>query len=77
MRRVHRRRRFRVVVHYCEPTYASHSESEARTYRWTYKILAFDPAQAERRARAEFREVERQSSVGWTREIVRVEISEI
>jgi len=69
-------RRYRVVIEYCEPTYATHSGSPAKTYRGTFEVKAYSPEGAEALARQEFREMERLSSVGWARDIVRVMTAE-
>jgi len=63
---------YRVVIEYREPTYAARAGPSAKTYRGTFRVEARSPASAEVLAREEFREMERLSSVGWAREIVRV-----
>jgi hypothetical protein len=69
-------RRYRVVIEYCEPTYAAHTESEPKTYRASYEVKAISPVHAEQKAREEFDEMARLSSVGWVRDIVRVMTTE-
>lgn len=65
-------RSYRVVIEYCEPTYATHTNSQPKTYRGTFVVKAYSPEGAETIARQEFREMEKLSSVGWARDIVRV-----
>jgi len=69
-------RRYRVVIEYCEPTYATYAGTPPKTYRGTFEVKAYSPANAEELARQEFHEMARLSSVGWSREIVRVMTAE-
>ena len=71
-----RLRQYRVVIEYREPTYATYAGSAPKTYRGTFVVEAYSPEGAETLARQEFREVERLSSVGWSRDIVRVVTAE-
>lgn len=68
------RTEFRVRICYREPTYASQSGSQDRNYRWTYRIAASSEEQAREMARAEFRKMEKLSSVGWARVITEVAV---
>ncbi len=70
-------REYKVVVEYSEPTYASRQDGEPRTYHWTYFYQAHSPREAEELARKEFRKVERESSVGWARDIVKITTVEV
>ena len=76
--RVHTpRSEFRVRILYREPTYQSHQEGREgrkRPYRWTYVVEAQCSEDAKAQAMDEFRQVERLSSVGWSREITDIEI---
>ncbi len=63
---------FRIRIHYREPTYESHQGEGQRPYRWTYRIEAENVEQAKAIAIAEFHDLARLSSVGWTREITDV-----
>jgi len=68
-------RRFKVTIRYREPTYERATGPKAAPYRWTYDMLASDGEEARRRAIDEFRSVERQSGVSWTREIEGVDVN--
>jgi len=48
-----------------------------RPYHWTFRVAADDADQAKERAINEFHAMARLSSVGWTREIVLVELESI
>ncbi len=65
---------YRVRIWYREPTYEARTAPRAAPFRWTFVIRAADEAQARRRALREFEDVTRQSSVGWSREVVSVEV---
>ena len=69
-------RDYQVLIKYAEPTYASHSGGLPRVYRWTYRFTALNATQARELAMKDFRETERQSSVGWARDIVDITITE-
>lgn len=66
---------YRVVIEYREPTHAARAGTPRRPYRWVYRVEGAAPDAAAARALAEFRAVERESSVGWPREVVRVVVS--
>jgi hypothetical protein len=69
-------RRYKVIIRYREPSYERVSGPKAEPYRWTFEMLATDAADAQRRAVGEFRQVERESGVGWAREIEGIDISQ-
>lgn len=70
-------RLFRVEVFYREPTYAQHSNRPLRTYRHRTEVRAATPEEAEQSALDEFHELEKASSVGWTRHVVKVVVREV
>ena len=63
---------YRVVIHYREPSYESRHGRKDEPYRWTFQVRARSDDDAVDFAVAEFEEIERKSSVSWTREIVGV-----
>jgi len=63
---------FVVRIEYREPTYEEVVGAKRYPYRWTMRVQARDPGEAQELARAEFRAMEMASSVGWVREIERV-----
>jgi len=63
---------YSVRIEYQEPTYAARRGEPPRTYGSTFHVLAADVEEATRLAMQEFRHIERLSSVGWTRDVVRV-----
>ena len=65
---------FRVRIHYREPTYELRSGSRDRPFHWTYRVSAENAQAAQAQAVREFRQMTRLSSVGWTREIVLIEL---
>jgi len=65
---------YRVRVWYREPTYEARTGPRAEPFRWTFTVRANGEEEARRRALREFEEVSRQSSVGWSREVVSVEV---
>lgn len=67
---------YKVTVSYREPTYEARTGPRAAPYRWTYRLLADSEQTARRRALAEFEAVTRLSSVGWSREVVAVDVQE-
>ncbi|HCF58499.1 MAG TPA: hypothetical protein DFS52_10965 [Myxococcales bacterium] len=67
---------FAVTVRYREPTYELQT-GRVREYSSCFVIHAPDERQAAGRAVARFKLFESLSSVGWTREIVRVEVSRV
>jgi hypothetical protein len=67
-------RTFQVRIHYREPTYELYAGPRRKPYHWTYSIDALSPEQAKVLALAEFREMARNSSVSWTREVVLIEL---
>ena len=68
-----RRCRWRVVISYREPTYAQARGLEARTHTWTFQVDADDGEQAAAEARRQFENAARDATIGWVREIVRVD----
>ena len=67
-------RTFQVRIHYREPTYEMYRGPRAKPYHWTYSIAAATAEQAKVLALEEFREMARNSSVSWTREVVLIEL---
>jgi len=65
---------YRVRVWYREPTYEARTGPRAAPFRWTYTVRAEGEEEARRRALREFEEMSRLSSVGWSREVVAVEV---
>ena len=65
---------YKVTVRYREPTYEARNTPRRDPFRWTYTLSAEGEDQARRRALHEFREVTRLSSVGWSREVVAVDV---
>ncbi|HEY3449561.1 MAG TPA: hypothetical protein VGK67_24625 [Myxococcales bacterium] len=66
--------RFRVRVLYREPTYAATTGREPRTYSGTFEVSARTAQQAGDAALRQFEKIERQSGVGWAREVVDLQI---
>jgi hypothetical protein len=69
------KRRWRVLLIYREPTYAAAREIDVRDYRGGFVVEAADPEEAIGKGRREFAEAAQLASVGWVREIVRVEVT--
>jgi hypothetical protein len=67
-------RRFLVEVRYREPSYETRHGRRALPYRFRYSIEALDERAAEQLAVAEFHRITALSSVGWTREIVEIDV---
>lgn len=65
---------FVVEIQYREPTYEARYGRRANPYRFRYRLEARSAADARELAVIEFARVSAMSSVGWTREIVGVEI---
>ena len=66
---------FSVRIQYREPTYErSTGEAKASPYSCRFEVAAADPVEALRRALLQFDSLQRLSSVGWVREVVRIEI---
>lgn len=68
--------RYLVTIHYKEPTYQKRAPSNrARRYPYTacYEVTTSTADRARALALNEFRETARNSSVGWIREVDRVE----
>lgn len=63
-------REYRVRIEYREPTYCSPSGPRPEPYSWVFVVQARSEPAAIASAIAWFRDVARQSSVGWVREIV-------
>jgi hypothetical protein len=71
-----RRRTFLVRIFYREPTYELQSGPRPEPYSWTYRIHSESEEGAIQQALEEFRNMERQSSVGWVRVITGTELKE-
>ena len=63
----------KVTFFYREPVYARYAGVEEREYRGSFVVSAPSEDEAVKRALAEFRAVQAQSSVGWSRVIDRWE----
>ena len=61
---------YKVLINYREPTYQR--DRPPTPFRWTFIVTATSASHACDEAVAEFRRIERLSSVGWVREIVGV-----
>lgn len=66
--------KFHVRIRYREPGYARKHNRKAQDYRWTFCVQAVDTEHAKTLAKAEFREIERLSAVGWSREITEIAV---
>ena len=66
--------RYRVRVLYREPSYAALTGHEPRTYSGTFEVQVGSAEQAGDAAVRQFKQIERQSGVGWTREIVDLQV---
>ena len=66
---------YTVTIHYREPSYEQTGKPRAEPYRFTYDVHAEGADRARELAIAEFERVTRESSVGWVREIVEVEVA--
>jgi hypothetical protein len=69
------RREYVIRIAYREPTYEAGHGARPRPYGALYRLRATSTLDAHERAVREFREMERNSSVGWVRQIVSVEVS--
>lgn len=65
---------YEVTIRYREPSYARSVGSKAEPYRWTFEIDSDDDEHARAEAVDRFREMERLSSVGWARQIERIDV---
>jgi hypothetical protein len=63
---------WKVIILYREPTYERRSAALPRIYRWTYRVEAGDAERARAHCLAEFHEIARLSSAGWTRDILSI-----
>jgi hypothetical protein len=66
--------RFIVELRYREPSYETYHGARAEPYRFRYRIDALSKEAAIEIAIAEFERISALSSVGWTREIVGVDV---
>ena len=66
--------RFRIAIKYREPIYELAAGKKAEPYGWSLDVVAPDAVEALRVALAHFEGLQRLSSVGWVREVVRIEI---
>ena len=66
--------RYHVTLRYREPTYERVAGPRAEPYRWTFPVEAETTMEALAEAIGAFRDMERLSSAGWHRKIVRAEI---
>ncbi len=67
---------FCVRIDYQEPTYAARFDRPLRTYHSAFHVSAASADEAASLALREFRHIERISSVGWTRDVIRVVTTE-
>ena len=65
---------YQVRIHYREPTYENYAGRPASPYRWTYEVAAGSATEAKSLALREFRAIARASSVGWTRQVIAIEL---
>jgi len=65
---------YMVAIEYREPTYEERVGKKPEPYRWTFQITATTEAEASQAALREFRTIERLSGVGWTRNIVSINV---
>ena len=68
---------FNVIVHYTEPLYRLYRKLPPTVYSCRSKIEAADFAEALSEALAVFKLTTKQSSVGWLRQVVKVEVERI
>ena len=66
-------RYFAVEIRYRQPTYELRA-GRTREYQWTFQVAANSEQQARTFAREEFVWMQRNSSVGWIREIVAITV---
>ena len=72
--RTKRQSKYRVTLRYREPSYERVTGPRAEPYRWTFPVDAETTMDALAEAIGAFRDMERLSSAGWHRKIVRAEI---
>lgn len=65
---------FVVELQYREPGYEARTGQRSQPFRFRYRISASSEAQARWLALEEFRRITELSSVGWIREVVRVDV---
>ncbi len=65
---------YRVRIHYREPTCELYAGAKDQPYHWVYDVDAASPQEAKELALAQFKDMERQSSVGWTRTVILIEL---
>ena len=70
-------REYRVRIEYREPTFHPDGGPRDTPYTWTFRVRASSEEAALALARDEFRDVERQSGVGWVRVIVSTTVEEV
>ena len=68
---------FEVTVHYTEPLYRLYRKLPPKVYTCRSKVDAEDFTEALSQALAIFKLTTQQSSVGWLRKVVRVEVAHI
>lgn len=66
-----------MTIYYHEPAFEMRIGRRGAPYCFTFDITARSEANAIRQARRRFAEMARLSSVGWVREIVRVEAERV
>jgi len=67
-------REFRVKIYYREPIYELYHGAKDRPYHWTYRVTAVTSRDAQHKAIADFKLMERLSNVTWARHIVAIEL---
>jgi hypothetical protein len=70
-------RHYHVTIYYREPTFEARTGPRDHPFQGSFEVRAPGPEQAVRRAKAQFEEWKRRSSVAWIREIERVEVHEM
>ena len=66
--------RYLVHIRYREPSYELRAGRKAFPYAFTFEVAARDEHKARQRALQLFDETARQSSVGWMRQIIDVQV---
>ena len=69
--------RFEVTIIYREPTYAEARAIPETEYRGVFVVRAANEEDAKERALAQFNAAAIQATVGWVREVQRIECREV
>ncbi len=68
---------YEVIVHYTEPLYRLYRKLPPKVYSCRSKVEADNFADALSQALSIFKLTTKQSSVGWLRKVVRVEVAQL